>query len=214
MCKSLVGSVVFAAVIAVAGCSHYMLAERDSWRHDAEESCINSGVPQEVPGRVRISTISGAGACGIDYPLKVSELGVSGPLGYDDEPMQPPGSIPNAGPQRWPVVQSQPLPPSQRSQPAAPYGPPDGGPPPYNSEPYGSSQYGPPPYGAAQYGAVQGSSLQTGRPMSLSPPGMAPPEDVDEDEVGGESHPYYDQRTPAAVDIPPSLYSPRPMMAP
>ena len=240
VCKSLVGSVVFAAVIAVAGCSHYMLAERDSWRHDAEESCINSGVPQEVPGRVRISTISGAGACGIDYPLKVSELGVSGPLGYDDEPMQPPGSIPNAGPQRWPVVQSQPLPPSQRSQPAAPYGPPDGGPPPYNSEPYGSSQYGPPPYaaqpqqsahpygqpqyaapqsgpppyGAPQYGAVQGSSPQTGRPMSLSPPGIAPPEDVDEDEVGGESHPYYDQRTPAAVDIPPSLYSPRPMMAP
>ena len=97
VCKSLVGSVVFAALIAVAGCSHYMLAERDSWRHDAEESCINSGVPQEVPGRVRISSISGPGACGIDYPLKVSELGVSGPLGYDDEPMQPPGSIPNAG---------------------------------------------------------------------------------------------------------------------
>ena len=48
--KSLVGSVVLAALLAVAGCSHYMLAERDSWRHEAEETCINSGVPQEVPG--------------------------------------------------------------------------------------------------------------------------------------------------------------------
>ncbi len=135
--KSLVGSVVLAALLAVAGCSHYMLAERDSWRHEAEETCINSGVPQEVPGRVRISTISGPGACGIDYPLKVSELGVSGPLGYDDEPMQPPGSIPNAGPRQWPV-QSQPLPPPQHSQ-ASPYGPPEGGPPPYDAGPYGSS---------------------------------------------------------------------------
>ena len=131
--KSLVGSVVLAALIAVTGCSHYMLAERDSWRHEAEESCINSGVPEEAPGRVRIATISGPGACGIDYPLKVSELGVSGPLGYDDEPMQPPGSIPNAGPQQWPGVQSQPLPPPPRSQ-SSPYGPPEGGPPPYDPE--------------------------------------------------------------------------------
>jgi len=249
--KSLVGSIVLAALIAVAGCSHYMLAERDAWRHEAEEACINSGVPQEAPGRVRISTISGPGACGIDYPLKVSELGISGPLGYDDEPMQPPGSIPNAAPRQWPGVQSQPLPPPpQRTQTAAPYGPPDGGPPPYDSQPYGSSQYGPPPYrtpsqtstqpygqpqyaapqygpapygapqsGAPQYsrapyGPPQGPPSQAGTPMSLSPPGIAPPEDVDEDEVGGEPHPYYQQQTPPAVDIPPSLYSPRPMMAP
>jgi extensin-like protein len=253
--KSLVGSIVLAALIAVTGCSHYMLAERDSWRHEAEESCINSGVPEEVPGRVRISTISGPGACGIDYPLKVSELGVSGPLGYDDEPMQPPGSIPNAGPQQWPGVQSQPLPlpPPPRSQ--APYGPPEGGPPPYDSAPYGSSQYdprpypppprqnvqpygqpqyaapqsGPTPYGASQYGQPQyapppqysrapygapGQSTQTGTPMSLSPPGVAPPEDADEEDVGGEPHPYYDQNTPPPVEIPPSLYSPRPMTAP
>jgi hypothetical protein len=236
--KSLVGSVVLAALLAVAGCSHYMLAERDSWRHEAEETCINSGVPQEVPGRVRISTISGPGACGIDYPLKVSELGVSGPLGYDDEPMQPPGSIPNAGPRQWPV-RSQPLPPPQHSQ-ASPYGPPEGGPPPYDAGPYappsyraplrtstqpygqpqyaapqsGPASYGAPQYNRAPYGAPQGPPSQTGAPMSLSPPGVAPPEDVDEDEIGGESHPYYDQRTPPAVEIPPSLYSPRPMMAP
>ena len=224
--KSLVGSIVLAALIAVAGCSHYMLAERDSWRHEAEESCINSGVPEEAPGRVRISTISGPGACGIDYPLKVSELGVSGPLGYDDAPMQPPGLIPNGGPQQWPVVQSEP--PDQRS-PSSPYEPPEGGPPPYDSEPgpppyggpaqtstqpYGQPQYATPQYGQGPYGAPQNPSAQTSPPISLSPPGVAPPEDVDEDEVGGEPHPYYEQQTPPAVDIPPSLYSPRPMMTP
>ena len=243
--KSLVGSIVLAALIAVTGCSHYMLAERDSWRHEAEESCINSSVPDEAPGRVRISTISGPGACGIDYPLKVSELGVSGPLGYDDEPMLPPGSIPNAGPQQWPGVQSQPLPPPRRPQ-AAPYGPPDGGPPPYDSPPYGSSQYNPRPYQAQPYGQPQYAAPQSapygapqyrspqydppqysrgpygapdqsppaGTPMSLSPPGVAPAEDADEEDIGGEPHPYYDQHTPPPVDIPPSLYSPRPMTAP
>lgn len=228
--KSLVGSVVLAALIAVAGCSHYMLAERDAWRHEAEETCINSGVPQEAPGRVRISTISGPGACGIDYPLKVSELGVSGPLGYDDEPMQPPGLIPNAGPRQWPGVQSQPLPPAPRPQSASPYGPPEDGPPPYDSQPYGSSPpygqprytapqsepapYGTPQYGGPAYGQAQSPLPQTGTPMPLSPPGVAPPEDVDEDEIGGEPHPYYEERPPAAVNIPPSLYSPRPMMPP
>jgi hypothetical protein len=191
-----------------------MLAERDAWRHEAEESCINSGVPQEAPGRVRIATISGPGACGIDYPLKVSELGISGPLGYDDAPLQPPGLIPNAGPQQWPIVRSRPLPR------ASPYGPPEGRPPPYDAAPYGSSQYGPPPYrppsqtSTQPYGQPRYTAPQSGTPMSLSPPGVAPPEDADEDEIGSEPHPYYDQRTPPAVDIPPSLYSPRPMMAP
>ena len=230
--KSLVGSVVLAALIAVAGCSHYMLAERDAWRHEAEETCVNSGVPQEAPGRVRISTISGPGACGIDYPLKVSELGVSGPLGYDDQPMQPPGLIPNTGPQRWPGVQSQPLPPASQSQPPSPYGPPEGGPPPYDSRPFGSSQHGPPAYpaqnaqpyeqpryaspqyGGPAYGRPQSPSPQAGTPMSLSPPGVTRPEDIDEDEIGGEPHPYYEGRPPNSVDVPPSLYSPRPMMAP
>lgn len=231
--KSLVGSVVLAALITVAGCSHYMLAERDAWRHEAEETCINSGVPQEVPGRVRISTISGPGACGIDYPLKVSELGINGPLGYDDPPMQPPGLIPDAGPRQWPGVQSQPLPPSPRPQAASPYGPPEGGPPPYDSQRYGTSRYGTPAYpaqhsaqpygqpryaapqyGGPAYGRPQTPSPQADTPMSLSPPGVARPEDIDEDEIGGEPHPYYDQRTPGAVNIPPSLYSPRPMMTP
>src|ERR1700676_674511 len=60
----LVGSFVLVALIALAGCSHFMLAERESWRHDAEIACLNSGAVKESPARVRISSISGPGACG------------------------------------------------------------------------------------------------------------------------------------------------------
>ena len=91
----LVGSLVLVALIALAGCSHYLLAEREPWRHDAEVACLNSGAVQDAPGRVQISAIEGPGACGIDYPLRVSELGEStpesAPLSYDDEAPIPPG---------------------------------------------------------------------------------------------------------------------------
>src|ERR1700756_1649762 len=105
---SLVFLVVFLALLALAGCSHYFLAEREPWRHEAELSCLNSGAVKETPERVRISAVSGAGACGIDYPLRISALGDGPPLGYDDEAVRPPGSIPNAAaangsmPQSWP----------------------------------------------------------------------------------------------------------------
>ena len=109
---SLFGSAVVAALIALAGCSHYLFAEREPWRHDAEVACLNSGAVKESPERVRISAISGPGICGADFPLRVSALGDSAPLGYDDEPVRPPSAIPNAAmPQRWPVIQSNALPP-------------------------------------------------------------------------------------------------------
>ena len=147
------------------------------------ETCINSGVPQEVPAGA-ISTISGPGACGIDYPLKVSELGVSGPLGYDDEPMQPPARSPTRGP-AMAGLQSQPLPPAQRPQPS-PYGPPEEGPPPYDADPMGHHSTALPPYARSRpsrapspTGSRDADALlrrtarlasQTGTPMSLSPP--------------------------------------------
>jgi hypothetical protein len=142
----LVGSLVLAALIAVAGCSHYMLAEREPWRAEAELSCLNSGAVKESAARVRISPIDGPGACGMTYPLRVSALGASSALGYDDESMRPPSSIPNAAvpngsmPQSWPsqsssqgygqssgtpytpptrssTIQSSALPPAQQSGP-------------------------------------------------------------------------------------------------
>ena len=104
----LVSSLVLVALIALAGCSHYLMAEREPWRHEAELTCLNSGAVKELAGRVRISAITGGGACGIDYPLRVSELGQqNGSLGYDDETLRPPGAIPDgAMPQHWPGAQS------------------------------------------------------------------------------------------------------------
>ena len=68
----LVSSLVLVALIAVAGCSHYMMAEREPWRAEAESSCLNSGAVKESASRVRIAAIDGPGACGITYPLRVS----------------------------------------------------------------------------------------------------------------------------------------------
>jgi Extensin-like protein C-terminus len=110
--RCLFGAVAVAALGALAGCSgHYLFAEREPWRHEAELECINSGVVKEGPGKVRISPIEGPGVCGADFPLKVSSLGGdSAPLGYDDE-LRPPGVVPNAAgpaPSRWPIAQPRP----------------------------------------------------------------------------------------------------------
>ncbi len=226
VCKYLVGSVVLAALIAVAGCTHYLLAERDPWRHEAEVACLNAGVPQEIPGRVRISTISGPGACGIDYPLKVSELGENRPLSYTDAPIEPPSSIPDgSAPPQWPVIQSSTLPPPPQPipQPGAPqyprpqyaqpqYEPPSDGPQPYNSPQYGPTTT-PPRYSNAPYGQPQYGPPQAGAPMSLSPPGVMPPASSSSDDAGAPD-PDDSASNGTGVDIPASLYSPRPMTAP
>jgi len=121
----LFGSLAAAALIALAGCGHnFYSGERESWRHDAEVACLNSGVIKDGPDRVRISAISGPGMCGADFPVRVTALGESSPLGYDDEPLRPPSAVPNgaspnsaipnsAMPQHWPVIQSDALPPPQ-----------------------------------------------------------------------------------------------------
>ena len=114
----IVGLFLLVALIGLAGCSHYWLAEREPWRHDAEVACLNSGAVKETPERVRISAINGPGICGADFPLRVSALGDSAPLGYDDEPLRPPGNIPTgAMPPRWPVVQPAAMPRRQSAPP-------------------------------------------------------------------------------------------------
>ena len=67
--------------------------QRESWREQAEVSCIKSGTVREGPAMVRISPIEGPGMCGADFPLKVSALGEGAALGYINEPVRPPGSI-------------------------------------------------------------------------------------------------------------------------
>ena len=219
----LVGSLTVVTLIALAGCSHYMLAEREPWRHDAELACLNSGAVKESPGRVRISAISGPGACGADYPLRVTELGDSGPLGYDDPAPVPPGAIPNgAMPQRWPVapsgavptagVSSQQLPPppaAPQSYPANSYPPQSYPQRPYPQRSYPQQSYPPPQ--PAQAGPI-------GPPMSLNPPGLPPPQQ-DDDQVlgipGGPPHPYYGNPNSAPyTPEPPQPYTPAPSAQP
>jgi hypothetical protein len=174
VCWYLVDLIALGVLVALAGCSHYMLAERDAWRHEAESACLNSGAVTESPGRVRISSIEGPGACGIDYPLRVSQLGDASPLGYEDEPVRPPQGIPNgsagsaaqsaAAPQYWPgqsssAVQSRALPPLQ-------------------AQPQSSQQIGPPP----SYGTPQPPASRVAKPLSLTPPGLPEPDD-DEDAI-------------------------------
>ncbi len=108
---SLLGAAAIGALGALAGCGgHYLFAEREAWRHDAEVECISSGVVREGPGKVSISPIEGPGICGADFPFKVSSLGSGSPLSFGDDP-RPPAAIPNAGadtPPRWPIGQPRP----------------------------------------------------------------------------------------------------------
>src|SRR5690242_17601699 len=106
----LFGSFVVGSLGVLAGCSGggFLAAHREPWRSEAEAACLNAGAVREGPGKVRITAISGPGACGADYPLKVSSLGDSAaPIAYSDEP-RPPSNIPTASipngsmPQRWP----------------------------------------------------------------------------------------------------------------
>jgi hypothetical protein len=224
--RYLAGGAGLVALSAIAGCSHYLLAQREPWRHDAELACLNAGVPQQLPGRVRIASIEGPGACGIDYPLKVSEIGENAaPLGYTDEALRPPASIPGSysspaasggAPQHWPVIESNSLPPVQAapSEDAAGYPEPYPEQAPYRqpspSEPsYGEPSYGGQSYGRPAYGTPEAVAPSTGAPMSLQAPAGAPAGDDDFASPGGSAHPY--DREPQQEAVTPSLYSPRPL---
>src|SRR5262245_10302960 len=101
----LVGSVVIGLLVVLAACSARFLSEpRAAWRRDAEIACLNSGAVSESAGRVRIEQINGPGACGADFPLKVSALGAGTPLAFGDE-LRPPSNIQNGSmPPRWPAA--------------------------------------------------------------------------------------------------------------
>jgi len=202
VCWYLVGSLVLVGLIGLAGCSHYLLAERESWRHEAELSCLNSGAVKETPERVRITPLSGPGACGMDYPIRVSALGDGALLGYDDEAVRPPGAIPGGTlPQHWPVnqsgaIQSSVLPPpggAPQSYPA--------------SQPYPASQSYPPPQSQP--------APRLGQPLSLNPQGLPPPEDDEDIGIpGGPPHPYYGGPNTPPYSPPPSVAEPPPPLGP
>src|SRR6201747_2098962 len=96
----LVGSFV---LVSLAGCGRgfFQSAERETWRADAEVACLKSRAVKETPELVRIDPISGPGACGAQFPLKVAALGEgNATFGFADE-LRPPGSIGNQP--RWPI---------------------------------------------------------------------------------------------------------------
>jgi hypothetical protein len=186
--------VTVAALVALAGCSHYWFAEREPWRRDAEVACLNSGAVKESPGRVRVEAISGPGVCGADFPFRVSELGDNAPLGYDDEAIRPPGTIPaGAGPQYWPG-----MPPPYAPPPPAPYeaAPPSG---------VSSAPLQPPP----TYAAPAGTPLPLTPDGSPSAPSYPPAAEDDAELPADMAHPY-PTAAPPRSGYPPQNYSPPP----
>src|SRR3569832_200523 len=136
----LVGSFV---LVSLAGCGRgFFSEEREPWRAEAEIACLKSGVVREGPDLDRISPISGPGACGADFPLKVSALGEGrNTFGLADEALRPPAAIGNQP--RWPC--SQPPQP-----PRSPY--------------YSDQSTRAPNYGGSNYRA---SDYQPNGPVSL-----------------------------------------------
>ena len=225
---SLVCFIVLIALIALAGCSHYLFAEREPWRHDAEIACLNTGAVKETPQRVRISAISGPGICGMDYPLRVAALGDNPPLAYDEAPPRPPGNIPtgalpqDAPPimsQRWPDALSRKTPPITNQaivhQPS-----------PIQSLVLPPVQTGEPPYNpyARPLAPSRSAPIMPGgaeQPLSINPPGVsaAEPDDEEIGIPGGPPHPYYGgpqapyspgvERNPDATEPLPPLGPPR-----
>jgi hypothetical protein len=146
----LVGSVV---LVSLAGCGRgfFQSAEREPWRAEAEIACLKSGAVKESLEVVRIEPISGPGACGADYPLKVAAIGEANSVyGFADDSPRPPASIRSNNQPRWPVLQTSH--PQQQAHP--------------QRQTYPETAVRQPGYGTAP-----------NAPISLAPPGVAPEED-------------------------------------
>ncbi len=172
----LVGSFV---LVSLAGCGRgFFFEEREPWRGEAEVACLKSGAVKEGPDIVRISPISGPGACGADFPLKVSAIGEgTSTFGFADEDLRPPAMIGNQP--RWPAGQP-PSPPSSY----------------YQQQQYGAPNSAGAGYGAGDYGAPSG-------PVSLRAPGVAA--EQNEIRLPSEAPPGW-QVGPSSPYAPPAAY--------
>src|SRR6516165_10289889 len=151
----LVGSFV---LVSLSGCGRgFFQAEREPWRAEAEIACLKSGAVRESLDVVQIQPISGPGACGADFPLKVAALGEATSIsGFADEDLRPPAPIGNQP--RWGVPQ-----PSTSAYPQA-----------FHSAPtYPQHQNYPNNVRQPTYGSAPGA------PVSLAAPGLG----ADEGEI-------------------------------
>jgi Extensin-like protein C-terminus len=203
----LVGSLV---LVLLAGCARSFIEEREPWRHEAEAACLKSGTVKEGPAVTILKPIQGPGACGADFPLRVSALGApDGPaLSYSGEAIRPPGAIPNnpladpAVPR--PVISAPPPAGAEEAYPQAPYATypqPAAAPYPqtapyttYPQRPYSSQPLAPPPdiYPPDPTWRRSPQAAQPNAPLSLSPPGLAPPRR--DSESYPPAPPSYDRR--------------------
>jgi Extensin-like protein C-terminus len=99
-------------LITLAACGRSWFEQRAPWRHDAEVTCLTGGAVKEGPGIEALRPIDGPGACGADFPLRVSALGTAAALSFTDQ-LEPPGLIPTPA-VRAPTAMSQ---PGARSEP-------------------------------------------------------------------------------------------------
>src|ERR1700719_1689265 len=104
--------VVSLVLVLLDACGRTWFEERPAWRHDAEVACLKSGTVKEGAGIAQLRPIQGPGMCGADFPLRITGLGETGPLGFADDP-RPPGAIP-----RYPPIPPEPPP----APGATPYG--------------------------------------------------------------------------------------------
>jgi len=104
-------------LVTLSGCGRgFFQADRAPWRHEAEVACLKSGVVKLGVGVERIDQIDGPGACGADFPLRVTGLGEvdAQPLSFADD-MRPPASVPRVGARdmpRWPASSPRYVPPA------------------------------------------------------------------------------------------------------
>ncbi len=174
----LVGSLV---LLGLFGCGRSGWFEtREPWRHEAELACLKSGAVKEGNGIAQLRPITGPGACGADFPLKVSALGGNSALGFADEP-RPPAGVPY--PAAAAAVQRAPLAP-----PSAPY----------PEDLYVTPRYAPRSAPVAEAPVA---------PMRIHPPGLDAPEN-EPDEPDDAAAPT-DQDGPPANRGPLPPYRPR-----
>jgi len=205
---SVFSSAILVALLALAGCSHYMMAEREPWRRERRACVPEFGRGEGVAGAVADFVDRRPGclrhllsaACLRTRRQRTARLQRRLP--------DPAGSIPDAAPpngampQHWPIaqpgtIQANPLPALQST--TSPYGAPPTqtySPPPIAAP--GQPQYSQPPYGVPTPGA----------PLSLYAPGVSEPAEQDGDAPhGASSYPpnYAPGSPPASANEPPPL---------
>jgi hypothetical protein len=73
-------------LLGLAACgARISFEEREPWRHEAEETCLQSGGVREGPSVAMVTAIDGPGVCGIDHPLRVAALGEPSPMSFAAE---------------------------------------------------------------------------------------------------------------------------------